>query len=202
MKNKITVSIAGQEYTMVAEEGEEYVKRCAALVDSQVRDVMNGARLGRSDAAVLAAMNIADQFFKEQEASENLRRQIKEGLDENAKLKMELRNTEIKAFIRIRLINITFNNIVLISEMHGTAVSGRRRFFNKLHCIFIIRRKLFIANLKHFLIRLIILMSCVIHKFFLSAELIFNVTDNYYGIKPVLFWQINCFVNFIFIISA
>ena len=66
MKNKITVSIAGQEYTMVAEEGEEYVKRCAALVDSQVRDVMNGARLGRSDAAVLAAMNIADQFFKEQ----------------------------------------------------------------------------------------------------------------------------------------
>ena len=74
MKNKITVSIAGQEYTMVAEEGEDYVKRCAALVDSQVRDVMNGARLGRSDAAVLAAMNIADQFFKEQEASENLRR--------------------------------------------------------------------------------------------------------------------------------
>ena len=43
MKNKITVSIAGQEYTMVAEEGEDYVKRCAALVDSQVRDVMNGA---------------------------------------------------------------------------------------------------------------------------------------------------------------
>ena len=89
MKNKITVSIAGQEYTMVAEEGEDYVKRCAALVDSQVRDVMNGARLGRSDAAVLAAMNIADQFFKEQEASENLRRQIKEGLDENAKQNME-----------------------------------------------------------------------------------------------------------------
>ena len=45
-------------------------------------------------------------------------------------------------------------------------------------------------------------MSCVIHKFFLSAELIFNVTDNYYGIKSVLFWQINCFINFIFIISA
>ncbi len=84
MKNKITVSIAGQEYTMVAEEGEDYVKRCAALVDSQVRDVMNGARLGRSDAAVLAAMNIADEFFKEQEAVENLRRQIKEGLDETS----------------------------------------------------------------------------------------------------------------------
>ena len=67
MKNKITVSIAGQEYTMVAEEAESYVKRCAELVDAQVRGVMNGGHLGRSDAAVLAAMNIADQFFKEQE---------------------------------------------------------------------------------------------------------------------------------------
>ena len=37
MKNKITVSIAGQEYTMVAEEAENYVKRCAELVDAQVR---------------------------------------------------------------------------------------------------------------------------------------------------------------------
>ena len=90
MKNKITVAIAGQEYTMVAEEDENYVHRCATLVDSQVRDVMDGARLGRSDAAVLAAMNIADQFFREQEASENLRRQIKDGLDENARLKLEL----------------------------------------------------------------------------------------------------------------
>lgn len=34
MKNKITVAIAGQEYTMVAEEDENYVHRCATLVDS------------------------------------------------------------------------------------------------------------------------------------------------------------------------
>ena len=98
MKNKITVSIAGQEYTMVAEEDENYVHRCATLVDSQVREIMSGSPLGRSDAAVLAAMNIADQFFREQEASENLRRQIKDGLDENAKLKMELSEAKREIF--------------------------------------------------------------------------------------------------------
>lgn len=98
MKNKITVSIAGQEYTMVAEEDENYVHRCATLVDSQVREIMNGSPLGRSDAAVLAAMNIADQFFREQEASENLRRQIKDGLDESAKLKMELSEAKREIF--------------------------------------------------------------------------------------------------------
>lgn len=98
MKNKITVSIAGQEYTMVAEEDENYVHRCATLVDSQVREIMNSSPLGRSDAAVLAAMNIADQFFREQEASENLRRQIKDGLDESAKLKMELSEAKREIF--------------------------------------------------------------------------------------------------------
>ena len=71
MKNKITVAIAGQEYTMVAEEDENYVHRCATLVDSQVR---------------------------EQEASENLRRQIKDGLDENARLKMELSEAKREIF--------------------------------------------------------------------------------------------------------
>ena len=43
-------------------------------------------------------MNLADQFLKEQEASENLRRQIKEGLDESAKLKLELSEAKREIF--------------------------------------------------------------------------------------------------------
>ena len=54
MKNKITVSIAGQEYTMVAEEGKDYVQHCANLVDQQIQEIMKSSPLGRSDAAVLA----------------------------------------------------------------------------------------------------------------------------------------------------
>ncbi len=98
MKNKITVSIAGQEYTMVADEDESYVHRCAIFVDNQVREVMNGSRLSKADAAVLAAMNIADQYFRELETGENLRKQIKNGLDENAKLKMELSEAKREMF--------------------------------------------------------------------------------------------------------
>ena len=90
MKNKITVSIAGQEYTMVAAEGEDYVRRVAAHVDSQMREVLSQGRLSQADGAVLAAMNIADQYFKEQKAAENLRRQIKSYLDEISDLKRQL----------------------------------------------------------------------------------------------------------------
>ena len=37
MKNKVVVTIAGQEYTMVAVEDEAYVRKCADYVDSQLR---------------------------------------------------------------------------------------------------------------------------------------------------------------------
>lgn len=43
-------------------------------------------------------MNIADQYFKGQEAAENLRRQIKEYLEEATKLKMELSEAKREIF--------------------------------------------------------------------------------------------------------
>ena len=88
MKNKVVVTIAGRDYTMVAVEDEAYVRRCAAHVDAQLREVSN-SRLSQADAAVLAAMNIADQYFREQDAAENLRRQVKNYLDEATQAKNE-----------------------------------------------------------------------------------------------------------------
>ena len=97
MKNKVVVTISGRDYTMVAVEDEAYVRRCAAHVDAQLREVSN-SRLSQADAAVLAAMNIADQHFKEQEAAENLRRQIKDNLEEANRLKMELSEAKREIF--------------------------------------------------------------------------------------------------------
>ena len=77
MKNTIKVIIDGRDYNMVAVEDETYVRRCAELVDQQIKEVSVGGRLSQADAAVLAAMNVADMLLKEQEASENLRRQVK-----------------------------------------------------------------------------------------------------------------------------
>ena len=72
MKNKITVTISGQDYNMVAAEDAAYVRRCAEFVDGQIRQVTSGSRLALADAAVLAAMNMADLYFKEQESSETV----------------------------------------------------------------------------------------------------------------------------------
>ena len=98
MKNKIVVTIGGRDYTMVAVEDGAYVRRCAELVDQQLREVLAAGKLSQADAAVLAAMNIADQLFKAQDASENLRRQVKENLEEANSLKLELSEAKREIF--------------------------------------------------------------------------------------------------------
>ena len=39
MKNKVVVTIADRDYTMVAVEDENYVRKCAAHVDQQLREI-------------------------------------------------------------------------------------------------------------------------------------------------------------------
>ncbi len=71
MQNKVTVIIDGQEYNLVA----------SAI-----------------DAAILAALNMADEHLKGLDAQENLRVQIKESLEENKKLNLELSEAKREIF--------------------------------------------------------------------------------------------------------
>ena len=98
MKHTIKVTIGGRDYNMVAMEDEDYVRRCAELVDQQIKEISAEGRLSQADAAVLAAMNVADLYLKEQETSENLRRQVKENLEEANSLKLELSEAKRQIF--------------------------------------------------------------------------------------------------------
>ena len=89
MENRITVSICGTDYTLMAEESPSYMQKVAALVDSKMGEIMESGKINRVDAAVLAAANIADELLKEQTACENLRNQLKDYLDEANKAKNE-----------------------------------------------------------------------------------------------------------------
>ena len=98
MSNRISVTIDGREYAIIAAEEAEYVQKVAAHVDSQIKTVIEGSRVSSVDGATLAAMNIADQYFREMEASENLRRQLKEYLEEGAKQKLEISELKREIF--------------------------------------------------------------------------------------------------------
>jgi len=97
MTTRVTVTISGQEYTLTGAEDEGYVRKLAAHVDEQIQQV-GGGRMSLVDGAVLAAVNIADEYFKEQQTSENLRRQVKEALDASAKVEAELSEAKREIF--------------------------------------------------------------------------------------------------------
>ena len=98
MKKKVTVTIAGQPFTLVGADEEAYAHRVAAYVDEQVHKLAADSRLSMVDSAVLAAVNITDQLFRERESGENLRRQIQQALEESAKLKLELSEAKREIF--------------------------------------------------------------------------------------------------------
>ena len=90
MANRITVSICGDDYTLMAEESPSYMQKVAAMVDAEMGEIMASGRVGRLDAAGLAAANLADQLLKQQASTENLRSQLKDYLDDANKAKAEL----------------------------------------------------------------------------------------------------------------
>jgi cell division protein ZapA len=98
VKNRVTVSIGGQPYTFVAAEEDGYIEKVAAYVDEKLKENTAGGNMSAVDGAILTAMNIADEKWKEQEASENLRRQIKELLEETSQLKLELSEAKREIF--------------------------------------------------------------------------------------------------------
>ena len=96
--NRITVSICGEEYTFTAEESPSYMQKVAAMVDERMSAILAAGRVSLTDAAVLTAVNIADEYLKSQGSGENLRSQLKGYLDEANRAKSEVSELKRELF--------------------------------------------------------------------------------------------------------
>jgi len=90
MKNRVVVTIAGQEYTLIASEDEAYVRKIASLVDEKIAEVMDNNKISTLNAVILAATNIADSYYKSLESSDNLRNQLKGYFEDMTRMKTEI----------------------------------------------------------------------------------------------------------------
>lgn len=64
-KNKVTVNICGEEYVIRGETDSEHIERVAALVHQKMKQItMGNPRLPRNRAAVLVALNLADELIR------------------------------------------------------------------------------------------------------------------------------------------
>ena len=79
MKQSVTVQIAGVKYALKTDEDERWVKSVAALVDERFRDIQKKARTPDTQAvAVLTALQIAEELFRERRDTSELRKRIRE----------------------------------------------------------------------------------------------------------------------------
>jgi cell division protein ZapA len=75
--NRIRVIIYGQEYQIRGEASVDHIRQVAALVDNKMRDIASiNPRLDLHRLAVLAAVNIADEFFRLRQEYEDLLRAL------------------------------------------------------------------------------------------------------------------------------
>lgn len=88
MSNSVTVKICGEEFKLITENSIEYTQAVGMHVNAEMQKMLT-TRMGRMDAAIMAALNIADDLFKVRLTDEQLRAQIKSALDAEASAKAE-----------------------------------------------------------------------------------------------------------------
>ena len=65
MKKTTEISIMGQKFMIKSDSNDDYIRRVAGFVDQKIAEVMQSTKSVASlNVAILAAMNIADEYFK------------------------------------------------------------------------------------------------------------------------------------------
>lgn len=129
--NKVRLSIGGAEYTVIAEDDVRYVQSLGKELDRALAAIMKANdRLSVTQAAILLALDYADECKKATETADRLREQIKDYLDDasNAKSKADWARHELEEAKR-QLESLTIENGRLKAELNAVlgAVSGNSK---------------------------------------------------------------------------
>lgn len=94
-KNRVKVSIMDAEYIVLSDEDESYVIETAAEIEKKIMTIINSnSRISMLMATTLTAMDYCDIAKKSNLASDNLRSQIKDYLEESSKSRAQLEESK------------------------------------------------------------------------------------------------------------
>lgn len=78
-KNRITVEIFGQQYTIVGREPANHIRHVASTVDEKMKEIRNkNTFLDTNQLAVLTAVNAVNEYIKLKEKYEALQEKLNE----------------------------------------------------------------------------------------------------------------------------
>lgn len=89
-KNKVRFSVVGSEFCIVTNDSEEYIRSVAAEAEARINKYTAAANgLSAFQAAVLTAMEYADENKRKENILNNIKEQVKTYLDDAARIKAE-----------------------------------------------------------------------------------------------------------------
>jgi len=92
-KNRMSVYVSGQHFTLITDEPENYVYDIINKTESKIKGVSaNYPKLNLTSCAVLAALDYCDDKAKLKEELLNLRGQVKDYLLENENLRQSIQS--------------------------------------------------------------------------------------------------------------
>lgn len=78
-RRHVDVKIMGQKFTMMSDEPEEHLYRVADYVNKKIDEIQTKtSTVGASSLAILAALNIADDYLSSKGKLEKTRKQVKD----------------------------------------------------------------------------------------------------------------------------
>ena len=79
MKKRFHIKLLGQELSVLSDSGDDHVARVVQYVNDKVEEIERGAsNFNTLNIAILAALNIADEYFKEKAAEESKYNQLED----------------------------------------------------------------------------------------------------------------------------
>jgi cell division protein ZapA len=76
LKKRFEVRILGQELSVISDSGDEHVASVVRYVSGKVEEAGKAAGRNALDIAILAALNIADEYLQIMGAKENVYNQL------------------------------------------------------------------------------------------------------------------------------
>ena len=77
-KQKISVRVAGKNYTLVSSDPPEYIRRVAGLVDRRLNEMEAVSGMPQQQATVLVCFNLADELLKAKDENTELKRRMQQ----------------------------------------------------------------------------------------------------------------------------
>lgn len=75
-KSRVSVRIAGKEFTFVTEDTPAYMQRVAAYVDRKLQEMSHATRMPVNQVMIPTAIDLADELLKAQDENARIRREL------------------------------------------------------------------------------------------------------------------------------